>query len=115
LRKEGVGVLDFGIILDDLFDNPRILIKATPYEWYKWLLRMGYKPEPLGQGNLSGVPFEQGGGFILRWGGDKMLQYHPSERSHHDGAYWKLSSGNKGIVWYDMQAAEIRRKGGNSG
>ena len=89
--------------VDDLFDNPKALSNATPEEWYDYLQKNGYNPQPLGsKSSLNGVSFDQGGGFRINWGGDRYLQYHPSTASHHGGAYWKLSSGPTGAIRIDM-------------
>lgn len=89
--------------LNELFDNPELLGSASPEEWYEYLKNKGYNPQPLGDGNFENMPFESGGGFRIFWGGDKMLQYHPQKRTHHgNDAYWKLSSGKKGIIRYDL-------------
>ncbi len=89
--------------LEDIFDNPKTFGDATPDEWYTYFQNNGFNPQPLGsKSSLKGIPFDQGGGFRISWGGDRYLQYHPSASSHHGGAYWKLSSGLTGALRYDM-------------
>ncbi|MBQ2700680.1 MAG: hypothetical protein IJF65_05915 [Clostridia bacterium] len=63
---------------------------------YKALTEKGEKVEPLGRGNLKGIPYEEGGGYCIHWGGDRYLQYHPERGSHHGGAYLKISAGKLG-------------------
>ena len=99
--------------LDDLLKNPQKIGKATPKEWYEYLKNNGYNPIPLGGGQLKNILFENGGGFIVRWGGDKIFQYHPKERSHHEGAYWKISSGITGTTWYYLDGTFMKNQGGN--
>ena len=70
--------------LDDFISNPKQLKNATPNEWYNALKDNGYKPQPLSGGSLKDIPFENGGGFKVNWGGDKIIQYHPSG-GHHGG------------------------------
>ena len=79
------------------------LANATPEEWYRFLKDNGYDPKPLGKGNFRNIPFEEGGGFIVHWGGDRILQYHPPGRTHHGAdAYWKLSSGPTGTKRFNL-------------
>ena len=66
---------------------------------FLYLLSNGYEVKPLTRSStLSGMTFEQGGGFKVNWGGDRMLSYHPATGSHHGGAYYKISSGAEGIA-----------------
>jgi len=92
--------------LDDLLTNPALLSRATPHQWYKYLLRAGHNPQALGRGSLRGVPFESGGGFRVHWGGDRILQFHPGG-GHHGISYWKISSGTGGTVRFDMRGIRI--------
>lgn len=89
--------------LDELFENPNLLGNATPGEWFDFLEKNGHIIRPLGRGNFKDKSFRQGGGFRVHWNGDRILQYHPPEQSHHDGAYWKISSGVTGVKRYDLQ------------
>ena len=54
------------------------------------------------RGSFKGIPFEEGGGFKVNWGGDRILQYHPENLSHHGGAYFKISSGETGTIRIDL-------------
>jgi len=75
---------------------PSLLKQIDPIEMYKALTEKGEKVEPLGRGNLKGIPYEEGGGYCIHWGGDRYLQYHPERGSHHGGAYLKISAGKLG-------------------
>lgn len=88
--------------LDDFLLNPRKLAGVSESELYEYLIKNGYDVKPLSKGHYSGIPFEDGGGFKVNWGGDRILQYHPSEVSHHGGAYYKISSGKTGTIRVDM-------------
>ena len=61
--------------------------------------------KPLSKGNFK-VNFENGGGFKVNFGGDGLLQYHPEKRSHHKGAYYKISKGKEGIHHYELDGRE---------
>ena len=99
--------------LEILFDSPLTLGRATPDEWHRLLKDHGYDVRPLSGGNFKGVPYEQGGGFKVNWngkGGASIFQYHPEERSHHDGAYYKTSNGLTGVRWYALDGSPKNRK-----
>ncbi|MBQ8559058.1 MAG: hypothetical protein IJ439_03635 [Tyzzerella sp.] len=74
------------------------------------LANKGYEVKPLNSGNFKGVAFEEGGGFKVNFGGDGILMYHPESRSHHGGAYYKISTGKGGIHRYDTNGNEIIEK-----
>ena len=84
--------------LDDILANPQILSKMDGDDLYKFLVKNGFDVKPLNKGSLKGIPFNKGGGFKVNWGGDKILQYHPAKKSHHGGAYFKISSGKIGTI-----------------
>lgn len=77
--------------------NPLLLGETTPQQKYEYFSKSGNTVTPLGKGNYRGVSFEDGGGFRVFFKHNKqlMLMYHPEERSHHGGAYYKLSNGGK--------------------
>ena len=80
--------------MEILFDEPVVLGEIPPEKWHELLKKAGHDVRPLGKGNYAKVPFEQGGGFRVNWGGDRILQYHPAGRTHHGGqAYYKLKKG----------------------
>ena len=88
--------------LDEFLNNPQKLADLTENELYDYLRNKGYEVQPLSRGSFKGVPFEKGGGFKVNWGGDRILQYHPTKSSHHGGAYFKISSGETGVIRVDM-------------
>ena len=73
----------------------------------KTLENKGYDVKPLAGGSLKGVRFEDGGGFKVNFGGDGILQYHPEKGSHHEGEYYKISTGKRGRKWYNIKGEEI--------
>ena len=96
--------------LDDLFENPHILGMATPDEWYRRLKEGGHNVKPLSGGNFKGVSYEQGGGFKINWGGDRIFQYHPPGRTHHGkDAYYKIGNGVFGLKWYNLDGSPRKK------
>ena len=83
--------------LDDILRNPNILRNSTPQEVHRFLQSNGHNVVPLGKGSTAGIPYSQGGGFRVNWGGDRILQYHPGG-GVHSGSYWKISSGPTGSI-----------------
>jgi len=110
---ENGGIIAFIGVVPDLGTGVFLLYisklkNATPAEWYDFLKNNGYNPQPLGsRSSLKGIPFDQGGGFRINWGGDRYLQYHPPASSHHGGAYWKISSGSTGTRRLDLNGIII--------
>lgn len=95
--------------LDDLLTNPRRLNNAIPQEWYTFLRNRSFNPRPLGQGSKKGIPFENGGGFKVNWGGDRILQFHPGGGHHGSAPYWKISSGAGGTKRFDLLGNPLRQ------
>lgn len=83
-------------------EYPKLLGTYEPETLKQELETMGYKVTPLSDGKLKGLPFELGGGYKVNFGSDGVLMYHPEELSHHDGAYYKISTGKKGKRRYDV-------------
>ena len=106
-KKEEDSGLDSFCDLDDLLENPDKLSGISGEELYDYLIKNGYDVKPLSKGSLKGVPFEEGGGFKVNWGGDRILQYHPVTSSHHGGAYFKISSGLTGTIRIDLNGTII--------
>lgn len=79
----------------------------TPQGLKRALENKGYEVKPMSNGNFKGVPFEEGGGYKINFGGDGILMYHPEGRSHHGGAYYKISTGKGGTRRYDTKGNEI--------
>ena len=53
-----------------MFDDPNKLADVSGDELYEYLLKNGYDVKPLNKGNYKGIPFEEGGGFKVNWGGE---------------------------------------------
>jgi len=95
-------------VLEEMFNNPKSLGNATPDDWYRLFILNGYTPKPLGKGNYRNIPYENGGGYRVHWGGDRIFQYHPAKRTHHgNDSYYKLSSGLTGILRFDLDGNTI--------
>lgn len=88
--------------------HPEMLGQYTPEELKDSLKKMGYEVTPLSKGRLSGIESENGGGYKVNFGGDGILMYHPEEMSHHNGAYYKVSTGVGGIQRYDLDGNKKR-------
>ena len=88
--------------IDDLLVDPSKLAGVSGDELYEYLIKNGYDVKPLSKGSYKGIPFEEGGGFKVNWGGDRILQYHPADASHHGGADFKISSGETGTIRIDL-------------
>lgn len=88
--------------LDAFLESPQKLAGASEHDVYNYLVKTGYDVQPLSRGSYKGIPFEDGGGFKVNWGGDRILQYHPANSSHHGGAYFKISSGVTGTIRIDL-------------
>ena len=83
--------------------HPEILGRYTPATLKETLERAGYDVKPLSKGNWKGISFEDGGGYKVNYSGNGIISYHPAERSHHKGAYYKINNENKGIRRYDLK------------
>lgn len=93
---------------EDYANNPALFAEKTPSEMYSLFKESEYLVQPLGNGSFKGVPFEDGGGFRVFFDDSKqkMLMYHPESRSHHGGAYYKLSEGKFGTHRYNLDGTE---------
>lgn len=100
--EAGLRSQDADTILETVKEHHEALGDYTPESFKQAVEDMGYTVLPLGKGNYKGVPFEEGGGYRINFGGDGLLQYHPEEHSHHNGAYYKIKTG-KGEERYDLQ------------
>lgn len=92
---------------EKIASHPKILQAYTPERLKETLENAGYDVKPLNKGSLKGKLFEDGGGFKVNFGGDGILQYHPEEKSHHEGEYYKINTGSIGKKWYTMEGDEI--------
>lgn len=90
-------------------EHPKVLESYTPESLYKALRSGGYDVKPIKGKNYRDVPFEDGGGYKVNFGGDGVFLYHPGERSHHGGEYYKISTGKGGTRRYDREGNEIEK------
>lgn len=89
-------------------ENPKTLGKTTHKEKYDDFVENGADVKPLNKGSLKGISYEDGGGYKVNGTQDgQYLQYHPANNSHHDGEYYKLSSGKTGTKRYGMNGELI--------
>lgn len=93
-------------LADRIASHPKMLQAYTPKGLKEALENVGYDVKPLNRGKYKGISFEDGGGFKVNYGGDKLLQYHPEGGSHHGGAYYKISSGEGGTLRYGLDGTE---------
>lgn len=89
-----------------LADHPKRLASYTPESLKRALEKEGYEIKTLKQGSLKNIAFEDGGGFKVNFEDGGILQYHPETKSHHDGAYYKISTGKGGRHRYDTEGNE---------
>lgn len=86
---------------------PGRLASFTPKSLKEKLEAEGYEVKALQKGSLKGLSFEEGGGYKVNFGDGGLLQYHPNTKSHHGGAYYKISRGEGGTHRYDLEGNEI--------
>lgn len=89
-----------------LAEHPKRLASFTPETLKDALEREGFEIKNLKRGSLKDIPFDEGGGFKVNFEDGGILQYHPSQNSHHDGAYYKISTGKGGRHRYDLEGNE---------
>jgi len=106
-KKYDINVEGHGYMAEDFIEYPELFTKFSPYNLKIALEEAGYDVRPLGKGGLKGIAFENGGGYGVNFGGNKYLQYHPEEGSHHEGEYYKTSSSKNGIRRYTMKGVEF--------
>ena len=83
--------------------SPKRLGETTHREKYDDFVAHGVDVKPLSHGSQKGREYLDGGGYKVGIKEDgATLYYHPVEGSHHDGEYYKLSSGKAGTKRYDM-------------
>lgn len=95
-------------LADKIAGHPKMFQAYTPQRLKDELEKAGYDVMPLSRGKYKGKSFEDGGGFKVNYGGNGLLQYHPEKGSHHNGAYYKISSGKGGMHRYDTNGNEIK-------
>ena len=90
------------INIEDLISNTEKLQNFTPHSLKIILSNSGYEVKALNRGSLKGISFEDGGGYKVNFGMDGIFQYHPEKSSHHEGAYYKISTGITGTRRYNL-------------
>ena len=95
----------------DLSRHPKRIASFTPEKIVEELEKEGFEIKPLKQGSLKNVPFKEGGGFKVNFEDGGLFQYHPADKSHHGGAYYKISTGKEGTKRYDTDGNEIKTAG----
>ena len=96
-------------LVSKIASHPQMLSSFSPEKLKKELENNGYMVTALARGSLKAVTFESGGGFKVNFGGDGVFQYHPEKKSHHGGAYYKISTGKGGTKRYDLEGNEIEK------
>ncbi|MBO7669517.1 MAG: hypothetical protein J6S60_02915 [Oscillospiraceae bacterium] len=86
---------------------PERLADYTPGSLKSELESRGFSVKPLSRGAHRGRTFEDGGGWKVNFGNDGLIQYHPEDRSHHQGEYYKISNSQRGIIHYTTKGEEI--------
>jgi hypothetical protein len=92
----------------DLSKHPGRLASFTPPQLIENFQREGLEVKPLKKGSLKDIPFDEGGGFKVNFEDGGLFQYHPETKSHHGGAYYKISTGRGGIKRYGLDGIEIK-------
>lgn len=110
-NSEQGGIIKGGKVykFEEYLSNPSLLAESTPKQKFDFFVNNGNRVIPyLGRGNFKKIPYYQGGGFRVFFDENEeyLLQYHPEERSHHKGAYYKLSGGGK-PKRYKLDGTEI--------
>jgi 8-oxo-dGTP pyrophosphatase MutT (NUDIX family) len=102
-NSENSGIIYANKKISSYIAVPKTLGDSTHKEKYDDFRKNNVDVKPLGKGNHKGVPYEEGGGYRVNGSEDgQYLQYHPENKSHHQGEYYKLSSGKTGSKRYDM-------------
>ncbi len=100
------GTINTENIVLELVSNPSKLSSFTPASLKTALEQSGYEVKPLSKGAFKGVSFEDDGGYKINFDGDGLIQYHPAKHSHHETAYYKISTGKGGTHRYGLDGKE---------
>ena len=95
-------------LIADLSEHPGRLASFTPQQLLEALEKEGLEVKPLRHGSLKDIPFSEGGGFKVNFKDGGLFQYHPVTKSHHNGAYYKISTGKGGTKRYGLDGVEIK-------
>ncbi len=108
VARKQLGLKD--AFISSLSAHPKRLASFTPSTLKAKLEAEGYEVKPLKNGSLKNVPFEEGGGYKVNFSDGGLFQYHPAKKSHHGGAYYKISTGKGGIKRYELDGTEKQEK-----
>jgi len=98
-------------IIKKIKEDTSIISEHTPSELKELIVESGYDVVPLSRGRHKGQSFEDGGGYKTVFNGNELLEYHPSGGRHNNGKeYYKISSSERGVIWYDENGNEIDRR-----
>ena len=100
--------IGFQSVAADLVEHPGKLASITPEQLVERFKNAGLEIKPLKHGSLKNIPFSEGGGFKVNFEDGGLFQYHPVTKSHHGGAYYKISTGKGGTKRYGMDGVEIK-------
>ena len=89
-----------------LAEHPQRLASYTPESLKEALEQEGFEIKPLKKGSLKNISFADGGGYKANFEDGGIIQYHPAEYSHHNGAYYKISTGKGGTHRYELDGTE---------
>jgi len=103
--RKSVGIQSLAV---DLSKHPGRLASYTPAQLFAEFSKEGSEISPLMRGSLKGISFADGGGFKINFEDGGLFQYHPENRSHHGGAYYKISTGKGGTKRYGLDGIEIK-------
>lgn len=106
---------DAEVFLDSVQEHPDLLGQYTPITFKRALESLGMEVRPLGRGRHKGILFENGGGYIVNYGGSGAIEYHPAKDSRHGGRYYRLSDADHGKRWFNSRGKEINTKLTGSG
>ena len=93
-------------LAQQIYEHPKRLASYSPASLKQALEQSGFEVKPLKQGSLRNIPFENGGGYKVNFEDGGLLQYHPASKSHHGGAYYKISTGKGGTHRYELDGTE---------
>lgn len=87
--------------------NPGKLKNTTPGALKSQFEKAGFETTALSRGRKKDVSFDKGGGWKVNLDSEHLIMYHPADASHHDGAYYKISSGKEGVKRYGTDGTII--------
>ena len=105
IARKQLGIKD--AFISSLSSHPKRLASFTPGSIKAQLEAEGYEIKPLKNGSLKNIPFEEGGGYKVNFADGGLFQYHPAAKSHHGGAYYKISTGKGGTHRYDLEGNKL--------